>query len=303
MTVQLSEETLWAAEVAPRLRLLQASCADEPADVRQRYLMEELERLAKPVPLTKRTVYLQALVERFPAWLAPAAEPQPLASQVPAKELCGEELVEKLVQQAPNLSDAQRKAFGQILRDAGLGDGGTGRAMEVAVPPPLAEWLAGQSLDLERALRALMQLMQLAMTLERLGKGVWNDVTGDKRQTRDYRTVLGRYMAGDTQVTEQQVTEIVQETRKTIASLLDAIKWGPKQSAVRHFEIFEPAVIQANVRSTMTKSRDALSWERYKSLFEEYYPTKESVEKEIRDAIGSWAKGLMGGGGAPRDNR
>ena len=56
----------WAAGVAARLRLLQASFADDPLEVRERTLRDELEQALKTVALGQRKEYMEALAMEFP---------------------------------------------------------------------------------------------------------------------------------------------------------------------------------------------------------------------------------------------
>src|SRR4029434_22536 len=60
------ETNRWAAELAARLRLLQSSFADDPPEMRERILNEELEQALKAVSLGKRKESIEALAEEFP---------------------------------------------------------------------------------------------------------------------------------------------------------------------------------------------------------------------------------------------
>ena len=56
----------WAAGLAARLRLLQASFADDPLEVRERTLRDELEQALKTVALGQRKECIEALATEFP---------------------------------------------------------------------------------------------------------------------------------------------------------------------------------------------------------------------------------------------
>src|SRR5690349_10229818 len=57
----------WAAGVAARLRLIQASFADEPPETRARSLQDELEQALKSVTRGQRKEYIEALQTEFPS--------------------------------------------------------------------------------------------------------------------------------------------------------------------------------------------------------------------------------------------
>src|SRR6266536_755966 len=103
MESHLSEEGLWASGLAARLRLLQATCADDPPSVRQGYMTEEIERALKPITPSRRKAYLDSLAERFPAWEGVRSTASSDV-QVGAAPLTPEELVARLIELAPTLS-------------------------------------------------------------------------------------------------------------------------------------------------------------------------------------------------------
>src|SRR5437773_10869235 len=119
MESHLTEESLWASGLAARLRLIQATSADDPPATRQGFIAEELERALKDVVPSKREVFLSALAERFPAWEAPAsAEQTTQPSQ--ASEETPETLLARLAELAPTLSPAVKEEFARQLREAAL---------------------------------------------------------------------------------------------------------------------------------------------------------------------------------------
>src|SRR5439155_10096003 len=105
MDSHLTEESLWASGLAARLRLIQATFADDPPATRQSYIAEEIERAMKDVVLSKKQVFLAALGERFPAWQAPEPAPvEPGAEPGERLEETPEALLGRLLQAVPSLS-------------------------------------------------------------------------------------------------------------------------------------------------------------------------------------------------------
>jgi len=114
MVTNLPEDTVWAAGVAARLRLLQVSCAEAPAAQRQKFLRETLAQALEGMLAARRDNCLTALVARFPAWGATPSSPAPPPALTP------EEMVNRLVTLAPQLSSEARAAFARQLQDGGL---------------------------------------------------------------------------------------------------------------------------------------------------------------------------------------
>src|SRR6266436_5257195 len=54
MEAHFTEESVWASGLAARLRLIQATFADDAAETRQNYITEEIERALKDVVPSKR---------------------------------------------------------------------------------------------------------------------------------------------------------------------------------------------------------------------------------------------------------
>src|ERR1051325_8079761 len=119
MESYLSEEALWASGLASRLRLIQANFADDPATVRQGYIVEEIERAIKTVSPTRRKAYMESLAERFPAWEGTRSAASSDVKTVTAP-LTAEELVARLAELAPSLSPEARTAFARQLQAVGL---------------------------------------------------------------------------------------------------------------------------------------------------------------------------------------
>jgi len=95
---------LWASGLAARLRLIQATCADDASATRQGYIAEEIERAMKDVVMSKKQLFLAALAERFPAWQAPEPAPAEPSSEPAAAPETPDALLSRLLQAVPSLS-------------------------------------------------------------------------------------------------------------------------------------------------------------------------------------------------------
>src|SRR5579862_6964870 len=142
--VQLPDEAAWAAGVAARLRLSQASFADDDAAMRRDYLAEEIDRALQQVPPSQRRVYLTALAQNFPAWgrvsgaeTGSMAPSEPRAAAGPEKPAL---LAAKLAEAAGSLSEAEKLDIARDLIAAGFAlqvEAARGEAAPMPMPVPL----------------------------------------------------------------------------------------------------------------------------------------------------------------------
>ena len=117
------------AATVNRLRLIQVDFADQPQDVRENYLSDEVEHaIAKLLP-DQRQPFLKELKERFPTWdgnvevSAPSGQQTAVRSTSDSKDLQDYMfLISRLTQLAPTLTEEQRKTAIARLKDAGLSE-------------------------------------------------------------------------------------------------------------------------------------------------------------------------------------
>src|SRR5689334_7148173 len=214
MESYLSDEALWASGLAARLRLIQATFADDPSTVRQGYIVEEIERALKNVSPTKRQLYLDSLAERFPAWEGLRSAPQSDV-KVGAAPLTAEELVARLVELAPTLSPEARTAFARQLQGVGLSLEKPANSL-LELPPELHKRLglpASKPLQLERAVKLLVITLDLGVALDQLGWALWRQVAPKSaiRKEAELNRLAGTYLGGDTEVSTAQLTQLVEK--------------------------------------------------------------------------------------------
>ena len=313
----MSEDVEWASGLGGQLRLIQASFAEDDAATRQQYLSEEIARALKTVPPTKRRSYLQALAERFPAW-----EGAPAAKDAPAMDLAPEELVARLVEAAPYLSIAQRKALSEQLEAAGLVASrptvGAAPAPAAAaapveqVPEELQKKLGlepGQALSQLRVLRLIAVLTEFSVTLDQLSWNVWKQIAPksivrrDAGPESDFRRIAGPYLAGDDEVSTAQISQVVDKTRQLIAGLLAAVGATGEAFARQFLSRVAPSAIKekADAESGFFIGPEQKCWRKYLETFNEI--SGVSIEKEIAGILATnteeliLGKGRQGGAG------
>lgn len=309
----MSEDVEWANGLGSRLRLIQASFAEDDAATRQQYLSEEISRALKTVPPTKRRPFLQALAARFPSW-----EGAPAAKKAVEVELSPEELVTRLVEIAPFLTIAQRRAFAEQLEAGGLVASRPAAAAApvaatssssgalVEVPEELQKKLglrAEQALSQTRVLRLIAVLAEFSVTLDQLSWNVWKQVAPksivrrDAGPDGDFRKIAGPYLTGDDEVSTAQISQVVDKTRQLIAGLLAAIGSTGETFARQFLGRVAPNAIKekADAESGFFVGPEQKCWRKYVEVFNEINGV--SIENEINGVLAKNTEELILGKG------
>jgi len=307
MAVQLTDYAVWAKGLAARLRVLQASFADDNPSTRQGYITDEIDRALKQVPSNKRRAWLDALSEEFPAWqsgVEPIA-PAPLPNQSPT--LSPDELVARLIQAAATLPESTRAEFAAKLAAAGLApkasSPGAGLGA-IELPPELHKALGlapGETVSPERATRIFAALADVSLALDRWVWTLWKELAGQKsniRRENDGTKLLGQYLKGDEEVSGQQVVQAFDRTKKLNAGLLYGIGRAGASFAAKHLDQFGPEIILdlAKIERGF-KALEVRAWNKYVELANEY-STQPVIEKRIQEAIVRAAEELINRGRA-----
>jgi len=312
-TAHLSDEAVWAAGVGTRLRMLQASFADDDAAARRDYLAEEIERNVREIPASRRKAHLEALAERFPEWGVVSGaeaeevvepEPAPAAGPSPAT------LASQLVEMAATLSEAEREDITNQLLSVGLAarvsSGATTQESD-EVPPELQKKLgldASQALDRKRAIRLVAVLIDLVVTMDQVAWNVWKNLAPNSRVRRDpgptgdLRKLAGPFITGDSEVSTAQVTQLLDKTRQLIAGLLAAVGATGEAFARQYLTRFSPRSIKeaADAEPGFFIGPEQKCWRKYTELFNEV--SGVTIENEIANAIVKYTEDLILGGGS-----
>ena len=306
--VHFSDEAQWAVGMGTRLRMMQASLADDDAAARRGYLEEEVEREIRGIPDSRRKAYLEALAERFPQGEGAGTSVQ-AAPQTPVEE-SPEGLVRRLAALARDLPEDQRYELSSQLRNAGFAieiqTVGAGEREEV--PVELQKKLGldpSQALDRKRAIRLVGVLIDLVVTMDQVGWNVWKSIASDSRVRRDpgpagdLRKIAGPFLTGDPEVNLAQVTDLLGKTRQLIAGLMAALGAAGKIFAAEHLTRFAPGAIEeeANKEPGFFVGPEQKCWRKYKQIFNEI--NGAVIEQEIAGIIVKYTEGLILGAGRP----
>jgi hypothetical protein len=294
--------TEWAARLAARLRLVQASFADDSPEIRERTLHDEVEQALKTVALGQRKECIEALAMEFPVpesgkrngvdghKTGPATVPE-----APAV------LVERLIGSMRAMPPEERESIVAQFVEAGLLPAGNGAAHDISeeLRERLQKLAPGKRLDQARALRILDVLIEFVCSLDQLVWQVWKNIAPkslirhETGKHGDFRKTLGPYLTGDPEVSTEQIKQLVNKTRKLVAGLMAAMATVGEIQTRKFLDRLSPDAIrkQAEAEPGVFESIEKKCWRKYSAVFGEM--NEAAMEREILDAIKKYTEKLV----------
>ncbi len=294
------EEHTWASKAAMRLRFVQADFADRPAEERKSFLEDEVRQALQNIAPEKRGRYAAALAEHFPTGFINNSS----AVDATPSDNSPEALVEALVKIAPKLPKSLLAQFGLRLQEAGYMEVKSTTLMD-APPEDLLKSIPldpMRQVDLQRLYRTLAIFAEYYTGLETIIWRTWKElaptspVQRDTTPAGDVKKTSARYLHGDTEVSSEQLKQIVERTRKLMGGLLGAIPAGGTAFLERFLSEFSPEKISALAKADKSLggwTEDAKNWNKYKKMVEDQ--RGQVFEEKMYEAIARKAEALMGG--------
>ena len=298
MEAQFGEASLWASALAARLRVLQANFADDDPGARRDFITQEIERALKGCVPEKRRALLGALADRFPCWQG-SAPPVAQVGAAPVESATPAALLEKWLAAVPSLPAEEKAAVIARLGAAGLVAERSGGALEMA--PELRKRLAldgNPSLDPDRVGKSLAMLLDMVLTLDQLVWTLWKQLAPKSpvRKEGELARLAGDYLVGSSEVSQTQLLQTCERTRKLVAGLLGAIGRAGTAYARERVQLFDPVAIETDARAEKkwNESVEFACWRKYVQLCREY-GAEPVIEKGIQAAIAKTAENLIMG--------
>ena len=298
-----AETNRWATELAARLRLVQSSFADDAPDVRQRVLDEELEQALRAVPHGKRKEFIEALTEQFPVPdSVDSLKRAALNADLGALQDDPADLVHRLANSIRGMPPEESSPILKQIQESGLlplavnGEG-------VQVPEELLERMRklapGKSLDLRRALRLLDILIEVTANLDQLVWQIWKTIAAKSVIQResgphgDFRKTFAPYLTGDSEVSTEQIKQLVTKTRKLASGLMAAMGSAGEINTHKYLDRLSPSAIKkmAEADSGVFESLEKNCWRKYVGAFDSL--NTATIEKEIFEAIRKYTEKLV----------
>jgi len=294
---------------ANRLRLVQIDFADENAEMRRKFLSEEIGRALSGIVPGQRRAFLEELMTRFPTWdpnveLMSPDEETAVLSPTDEQELQDPSfLVTRLTDLVPTLSQEDKQALIEGLREAGL-------APEVGQdwPEEAAKALRSElqlsdkeSIDTTRLLKLAVLITQFVRSLDQLAWETWRRMAPRStiRRPSRLRGTMRGFVGGEAEVSHDQLSQDLDKLRRLLASLISAVGQAGRQITAGYLKRLSPSEIELLVKtetgglwkSLIQKSPEAKCWEKYVELTGQV--TEALIEKEIVEAIVNSAEQLM----------
>ncbi len=301
----VSDLSKHVAATANRLRLIQIDFADESAETRRGYLSEEIERALDQVVPDQRQAFLTELLSRFPTWdrnveVGRIAEQVVSRSEFDERELEDASfLVTRLSALAPSLSDAERQAVVERLREAGLAPRSEGGWPEEGVQR-IRETLQldrETALDPDRVLELLAIVADFAASLDQLVWRAWQRLAPKStfRSTTPLRSIFSQFATGDQGTPRGQVVHDIRKLRQLVAALVSAAGMSG-QFATRYLARFSPGEIETLINMEgggFFVAKEVKCWRRYAEMATDI--NEAAIEQEIRQQVAEFAESLMRG--------
>ena len=301
-----SERSQQVAEVAQRLRRLEAGRAQQTEAVFAAQVAAEMKRALSRVAPEGHEAFVEEVQARFPDWelgdvLEPAQSPTPAAPfQLDPQSEIGQ-LVARLIEVLPQLSEDERDAAADHLASAGY----IPQALAMLRPEVLQSLVAGLGLkngdapDPNRIAELVLLMAEFSSAIQQLTWATWKTIAphATLRRTGSVQKTVARFITGQPDVPREAVVADLNALRHLIASIISAVSDVGHQFASSHLARFLPAEIESAVDAEggggIFKNKAALCWKKYAELSETLEPT--AIESEIRRVIAEHAEHLLKG--------
>jgi hypothetical protein len=300
---QNSDHAQQVAEVAQRLRRLEAGRAQQPDAVFTAQVTAELKRALAHVAPEGHDAFLEEVQARLPGWrLGVNPEPRAASASPPSLDPQSEigQLVARMIELLPEISDDERDAAADQLAAAGYAP-----AEAAALRPEVAQALAaalglknGDLPDPNRIAEILPLLAEFGAALQQLTWATWRTIAPNAalRRTGSLQKTLAQFVTRP-DVPRETVAADLNALRHLIASIISAVSDVGHQFASSHLARFLPAEIESAVDAEggggLFKNKAALCWKKYAELSETLEPA--AIESEIRRVIAEHAEHLIKG--------
>jgi hypothetical protein len=280
----------WALETANRVKMIQASWADDSSISRQETVRQELRRALEAFPGSERAARVQALKAHFPAWNDAEAKPARVEiKETPARTLTPREKVEQVAALFSTLTEQERTLFSQRLADAGYKivvkappERVTGVPPMDYLPEPIARKLGEKGpirvypaqvfnvfhelLDCVTTLASAAQIL-----LQEMYRRSQTPVAREREEDWKVSQAIGRYLKGEPSGSPEQMRVAVMNIRVRLAAMLRIPGALPAKMCER-LELARPAnikrVVQREGGLAVLKDEKVRCWDRYERLWD-----------------------------------
>lgn len=319
----LSEELQRAvASAAAKIRIVQASFADETPERRSEYLEDALHQAVQQVMPDQRPAFLAALRREFPSGFKSAPAAAAPAAAAPARAETAEELADRLIRASLSLPEDERKALVLRLQRGGLTTtlserrGDDQRSMPSSGPGSVSgmqdkaqqalkymmKKLEIPDLDITRLVKLMLWLIEYAGSNDAVIWNTWRVVAPKSavRRPSDLRKEMLMYLAGDKTLSGTRVEYAVELQKRLLAAIIAATsKLGAAlaNGPMRQFRVEEIKAAASAEGGGLLASLESRCWNRYQQLSADL--DEESLEHAVKEALAAYTEKLLGPTNAP----
>jgi len=254
---------LWALETAGRVKMIQASWADDSDIARLETVRQELRRSLENFAGADRTERVEALKVYFPAWNEGEIRVVQVEKEGPPRKLAPRELLEQMTAIFPTLSEKERTEFSQRLSDAGYRITKEKEVRTVAppmdvLPEPIARKLGEKPpfppcrVYPTQVFNVFHELLDCVLTLADAAQKVLEEMyrrskTESVLRRDDVRPAILRYLKGDPSVSQDHLHSAVVKIRVRLAAMLSIAGELPAKMC-SNLEVVSPRKIREVVQ-------------------------------------------------------
>jgi len=305
--------------LANRLRLVQIDFGGENAELRRKFLSDEIEQALSAVVPAERPAFLEELMTRFPTWdpnvelMSPEGETELLSSTGEVELEGPSSLADRLVGLVSTLSDEERQAVIGQLREAGLAPeirqdlpDEAVEALSSALQLSSQESIDPKSIDPSRLLEMAVLLVEFAQRLDQFAWDAWKGISPPSTVRRPARLpgTLRRFLGGDPDVSPGRVKEDLDKLRSLLYSLISSVARAASQFATDLRKKLSPETITADVEREHKEDLKGLLgmkagtkqyWLQYKDIFKEI-TDDDYLVKQLKRAMAKSTEALLKSG-------
>jgi hypothetical protein len=278
---------LWALETANRVKMIQASWADDSDIARLETVRQEVRRSLQDFGGSDRTERVEALKVYFPAWNEAETKVVQVEKEGPPRKLTPRELLEQVVAVFSTLAEKERTEFSQCLAQAGYAITREKEVRGAAPPTPVAMDVLPEPIARKlgekppfppcrvyptQIFNVFHELLDCVVTLADVAHKVMEEMyrrskTESIVRREDVRSPILRYLKGDPVASQEQMRNALRRIRVRLAAMLSMAGVLPAKMC-NNLKVVSPAEIlkvvqrEKSMLGSLVKDEKVACWER-----------------------------------------
>lgn len=294
------------AALASQLRLIQEQFAEADPQVRQEELARRIDAERQSLPPDAREPFLRELAERFPAWEAPVEVTSP-GEQTTTQSITDRAelqdwtfLLPRLISASARLSEADRKALIERLRESGLAPAApasVGVSQEALAP--IAKTLGvppNKPIDPARALELTAVLIEVMVRLDEFAWKQWQQIAPQShvRKPGNFKSDAARFVTAEQRAGDNSVAGDAKALQLLFAGMVQGVTLLGEELHHSVLSRFAPAEISRRAKDVkkFLETDEAASWRVYQEMSGQL--ERAALVALVREAIQKYVESTPG---------